>query len=184
MLFRSNEYGTVTQRYAEASSDRGRLRVGNFYTILGRGLIHRSFEVPGVILDQPGSLAAYAQARDMDGALAEFDAGPVRGRAFTGAYNGAEYSPAAEAQGVTLHQGHASAAQLVTRVYRGAELGAAYLRYSGNGVRQDELATGFASADPLRLLAVRGVSLPVYVEYAQKNGTFGEIGRASCRERV
>jgi len=104
-------YQTWTQRWAEWSDDRLRLRVGNFYTILGRGLLHRSFELPGVVLDELGVRARYAPSRDVDGVLVEGGAGPVEARAFSGRPNDGTHSPAAEEFGLERYQGQLAGGQ-------------------------------------------------------------------------
>src|SRR2546422_142330 len=98
-------YEGVTQRWADWSDGRYRLRVGNFYAILGRGLIHRSFELPGVVLDQIGIRSRYAFSREMDGALAAADVGPVSALVFSGTSNIGENSLAAEKIGIPRYTG-------------------------------------------------------------------------------
>ncbi len=170
-------YEGVTQRWAEWSDERARLRVGNFYTILGRGLIHRSFEIPGVVLDQVGIRSRYAFSREMDGALAEVDLGRVSARAFSGTANVGENSLAADRLGLSRYSGQLSGAQITGEPYPGAKLGAAYQRSSLGGAREEELGSGFLELDPLGLVGSPSASLPLYLEYAQANGDFGEWWR-------
>ena len=56
---RTNTYRVFTQRFAEAANQRLRIRAGNYYTILGRGLVQRAFELPDVVLEEPGVYARY-----------------------------------------------------------------------------------------------------------------------------
>ncbi len=172
------EYGALTRRFAEwkdGDANAGaRVRAGNFETILGRGLIHRSFEVPGVVLDPPGEDSPYAFTRDVDGVLLEGHAGPVAARALAGSPNGGVQSPAVERLGGTpRYEGSIAGGQLVYSPGRGAELGAAYLAsHVNSGVTdtRQELASGFVALDPLRALGTAGgAALPLYVEYAQSN---------------
>lgn len=176
------EYATVTQRFAEWSatgtdaSFRG--RVGNVYTILGRGLIHRSFEVPAVVLDPPGPDSRYALSRDVDGALVEGRVGWVSGRGLAGAPGGGTISPGlAEALEVDRNPGDVSGGQVEIAPRPWARAGAAYLRdvlASPGGTTDRSHGTGFIEIDPLRAFGVTGLALPVYAEYAQTDGTAGD----------
>jgi hypothetical protein len=166
-------YEGVTQRWAEWSDAGVRLRVGNFYTLLGRGLIHRSFELPGVVLDQIGIRSRYAFSREMDGALAEARAGPVSALLFSGTANTGQNSLAAEKLGLPRYLGQVSGAQIAGAIRPEARIGAAYLR-SNSGSIAEELASGFLDLEPLSVLGVKSVALPLYFEYAQADGSFDD----------
>lgn len=74
-LFRSRgkeqSYEQLAQRYLEWDNDRIRVRIGNYFTTLGRGLLLRGFELPNVIYEQRQFRKRYAYYRDLDGVLAE-----------------------------------------------------------------------------------------------------------------
>jgi hypothetical protein len=168
-------YREVTRRFAEWEEPRFRVRVGNLFTILGRGLLHRSWELPGVVLDQPGIRSRYAFSRDVDGALVEGRAGPVDLLAFGGRPNGGDFSPAAEEFGLERYRGQLSGGQAAVTPWHDVRVGAAYTRFSGgSGQRQEESGSGFLELDPLALFGVEGASLPLYGEYAQRDRSFGE----------
>ncbi len=181
-------YREVTQRYAEWSGDRLRGRVGHFYTLVGRGLIHRSWELPGVIIDQPGTRSEFAFSRDLDGVIVEGGAGPFSAHAFTGEPNDGTVSPSRD-ESFPRYVGQVSGAQGALEVWRGSRVGAGYVRtshvepFSGLS-RQDELGTGFVEADPLAMAGVSAVSLPVYAEYAQLKRSFTEWWRFERGGRV
>ncbi|NOT32000.1 MAG: hypothetical protein HOP15_16260 [Planctomycetes bacterium] len=171
-------YREISQRYAEWTEGNLRGRVGNFYTLVGRGLIHRSWELPGVVIDQPGSRSEFGFARDVDGVLVEGEAGPFSAHAFTGEPNDGTVSPSPD-EPFPRYIGQVSGAQAALDVWRGARLGAGYVRTSNvesfTGIsRQDELGTGFLEADPLALAGITAVSLPIYAEYAQLKRSFTE----------
>ena len=166
-------YEGVTQRWAEWSDAGIRLRVGNFYTLLGRGLIHRSFELPGVVLDQIGLRSRYAFSREMDGVLTEIQEGPVSALLFSGTANLGQNSLAAEKLGLPRYVGQVSGAQIAGAIRPEARLGDAYLR-SNSGSIAEELASGFVDVEPLGVLGVESVALPLYFEYAQADGSFGD----------
>jgi hypothetical protein len=168
------DYEAVTQRWAEWSDDRLRVRVGHLYTLLGRGLVHRSFELPAVVLDQPGLRSRYGASRDVDGALAEGVWGPLAGRLLAGTPNSGELSAAPENAlfGLERYTGTLAGGQLAATVWREARVGAAYLRTSNGLGTQRELGSGFVELDPLRLAGITEAALPLYVEYAQSDRTF------------
>jgi hypothetical protein len=179
------DYRALTQRWAEWSDPRLRVRVGNFYTILGRGLVHRSFELPGVVLDQPGVRSRYGPSRDVDGVLVDGRWGPVAGRAFGGTPNSGEFSAAPENElfGLERYVGTVSGGQLAATVWREARLGASYLRTSNGTATQRELGSAFVELDPLRLAGVEAVAFPFYVEYAQADRALGDAWKIRTGER-
>jgi hypothetical protein len=176
-------YREFTQRWAEWSDERVRVRAGNFYTILGRGLLHRSFELPAVVLDELGVRARYAPSRDVDGVLAEGRAGPVDARLFAGRPNGGVHSPAAEEFGLERYEGRLAGAQAGVTIWRESRIGAAYLRSMNEQGASREFGSGFAELDPARLLGIDAVAIPLYVEYAQANRDFGDFFRFRTGDR-
>jgi hypothetical protein len=163
---RMNTYRVFTQRFAEATDEHFRFRAGNFYTILGRGLVQRAFELPDVVLEEPGVYANYGFSRDLDGVLLEGDAGPFSARLLAGGPNPGTSAPV---DGPT-HSGELEGGEAALRLARGSRVGATYLRHSSDpDARQDELASGFVELDPLRLAGVTAAALPLYAEYAQLN---------------
>lgn len=170
-------YHTITQRFAEWSDQRLRLRVGNLHTILGRGLIHRSFEVPGVVLDQPGVQSRYGFTRDLDGALIEGALGPLNARLVSGQPNGGDTSPGLDPDGTQRYRGQASGGEASVRLPREARVGAAFTRFTNTGADQQVLGSGWAEADPLGIAGLRGAALPLYFEYAQQDGSLGDWWR-------
>ncbi|MEO5616620.1 MAG: hypothetical protein ABIS67_02535 [Candidatus Eisenbacteria bacterium] len=171
-------YRKVSQRFAEWTASPVRGRVGNFYTLVGRGLIHRSWELPGVVIDQPGTRSEFGFSRDVDGVLVEGEAGRFTAHAFAGEPSDGTVSPSPE-ESFPRYNGQVSGAQGAVDVWRGARLGAGYVRTSNvesftGTSRQDELGTGFVEADPLALAGITAVSLPIYAEYAQLKRSFTE----------
>lgn len=155
----TDDYRSFTQRWAEWQSDRVRVRVGDFYAILGRGLTLRAFELPGVVLDDPGSDLRRAFSHELDGVHVEAGGGPVRLVALSG-------SPGTG----SVHGGEIALGPLWA-----SRIGATYLRSaSADGSRQTEIGSGFVELDPLGAAGVAGVALPLYAEYAQGGQTFQE----------
>lgn len=170
-------YHTVTQRFAEWSDERVRVRVGNLYTLLGRGLVHRSFEVPGVVLDQPGIQSRYGFTRDLDGALIEGVLGPVSARLVSGQPNGGDTSPGIDPDGTLRYRGQSTGGEASVRLPRAARVGSTFTRFTNTGADQQALGSGFLEVDPLGIAGVRSVALPLYFEYAQQDGDLGDWAR-------
>jgi hypothetical protein len=163
---RFETYQTVTQRWAEWSGNGLRVRVGNHYAILGRGLVMRSFEVPGVVLDDPATRRRTSLSRDLDGVLLEGEWPWVEARLLSGTPGQGTAAPG---------EGTQSGGQIAVGPWRSARVGATVLRLTDpGGTRQDELGSGFVEADPFALAGVGAVALPIYAEYAQANRAFGD----------
>ena len=67
-----NGYNSLSQRYIEIREDAFRVRLGNFYNIFGNGISQRSFDLPGVILEDLGIFSRYTPTRDLNGILLEY----------------------------------------------------------------------------------------------------------------
>ena len=67
-----NGYSSLSQRYIEIREDAFRIRLGNFFSIFGNGITQRSFDLPGVILEDLGLFSRYTPTRDLDGILLEY----------------------------------------------------------------------------------------------------------------
>ena len=186
-----NEYQGLTQRYVDWSHDGVHVRVGNFYTILGRGLVQRSFELTGVVLENTAFRTRWTPSRDVDGALVDLERGRLRARLLTGSPSDGTVSLAGEQiLDRPQHRGHLSGGELAIELGRGARTGATYLR-TGGGIdpatllpRQHEAGSGFLELDPFQLLGSARAAMPVYVEYAQQDRTLGEWWRFDRRDHV
>jgi len=177
----TNTYRAFTQRFVEAASEHVAIRAGNYYTILGRGLVQRAFELPDVVLEEPGVYAKYGFSRDLDGVLVEGEAGPLSARLLAGEPNPGTSAPIDG----PVHLGSLGGGEAALTVWHGARVGATYLRHSNEpDTRQDELASGFVDLDPLRLAGVRAAALPLYAEYAQLNRSWEQWWRFSMGDRA
>jgi hypothetical protein len=167
---RLTQYERITQRWAEWRDAHVLVRAGHFHTILGHGLLHRSYELPGVVYDEPGSGTRYAASRDVDGALLELAAGPFAWRSFTGRFNDATFSPASEALGAPRYGSTLTGAQAEVRLPWNGRIGAAALRSAPGASPRRTFASGSAGVDALSPWAAAGVSLPIAFEYAREAG--------------
>ncbi len=158
-----------TQRYAEVRADGLRVRAGDFYSILGRGLTFRAFELPGVVLQDPGSRARRSFSRERDGVLAEGAWGPASVRALSSSDD----------------DGTISGGEFAADVWRGSRAGVTYVRTTNAGATLSrEAGSGFLELDPFALAGLSAVALPVYAEYAQLDRSFGEFFELRTGDRV
>lgn len=167
-------YDAITQRWAEWRDDTSRLRLGNFETILGSGLVHRSFELPGVVYDESGTRTRYAASRDVDGVLAESSMGPLAIRAFAGAPSDGTVSPASEEQGALRRAGVLQGGQAELRLPRSTRAGLTFTRFSFGDAPDLHLGSAFVAADLATASGFDGIALPFTAEFAQKGGGFLE----------
>lgn len=66
-------YTALSQKYIEYRTNQVRLRVGNFYNIFGNGIAMRSFDLPGLILEDFRTRSRYSPFRDLDGLMLQFN---------------------------------------------------------------------------------------------------------------
>ena len=62
-------YSVLSQKYIEYRTNEIRVRAGNFYNIFGNGISMRSFDLPGLILEDFGTRSRYSPFRDLDGLM-------------------------------------------------------------------------------------------------------------------
>lgn len=82
---RDRNYFQVTQKRAQYQDDHFNIRLGNFYETIGRGLLLRSYEIPGSVFEDDFYRTRYAFNQDVEGISVEFnhdffDLQLVRGR--------------------------------------------------------------------------------------------------------
>ena len=178
------DYALFTQRYASWREPYFYGRVGNFYTILGRGITHRSFELPGVVLEEPGNRSRYGPSRDLDGLLVEAGPRQLTATAFAGKPNDGTLSPGS---GADRYVGTLFGGQLKGSPTPTTHLGATYARFdvtSGATTNEREWGSGFAEVDPFAFFDAGGVAMPLYFEYATLEGSFADWWSFSTADTV
>lgn len=65
--FNDRNYFSLTQKRLQYEDDHFKLRVGNFYQTIGRGLLLRSYEIPGSVFEDSFYRTRYAFNRDQEG---------------------------------------------------------------------------------------------------------------------
>lgn len=163
------KYNEFTQRYLEYKKDWFRVRVGNYYGILGRGLIFRAFELPGVINEDDAFRIRYALSRDVDGFLAEANWNFLQLTLLRGESLDSSLPPTIEKNARSL--GLVEGGQLKLRPYYWLTVGGAYARYSQPARQSFEVGSAILglSLNPLvEKIALKDLSVDFYSEYAQK----------------
>ncbi len=61
------QYSKFQQKYIYYQGEQIEIRLGNFYETLGRGLLLRSYEIPGVVYEDLGSRQRYGFYKDVEG---------------------------------------------------------------------------------------------------------------------
>ena len=70
---RNRNYLQLTQKKLEYDGDEVRIRLGNFYETIGRGLLLRSYAIPGSVYEDEFYRTRYAFYRDLEGIAVEFN---------------------------------------------------------------------------------------------------------------
>ncbi len=140
----AQDYYQFTQRSASVGNDRFAFTAGNFYEILGRGLLLRSYEIPGTVREDVGLRVRQGFYRDVDGFLLKyqsrvFEVKALRGRPL---YNSFPPTFDREARRPSLLHG----VEASVRLLQDFTLGGAYLR-NEREERLSKYSTVFLSAN-------------------------------------
>lgn len=68
----TKSYADFVQKTLSFEHENLGLTLGNFYHIIGRGLLLRSYEIPGTVLEDIGLRTRYGFYRDMEGVMASY----------------------------------------------------------------------------------------------------------------
>ncbi len=166
-------FDEITRKYVDWRGDGLHLRVGSAYATLGRGLLFRAFELPGVVRDAVFPGAKYVDSRDLEGFVAEVDRGPFEATLLAGRPSRWPDNPyGLDEFGLSRREGHVTGGRAGLRPHRAVGLGLGYLRTEG--VVDAGLVELGAVDATLRLaplvpaLAAAGAEATLYVEYAAR----------------
>lgn len=160
-------YDEFTQKYVEWSRPDLTVRIGNSYAILGRGLLFRAFELPGVVRDAPFPRARYAESRDLDGVVVTGRRGPAEVTLLSGRPVATPDFPYSTLDFVQRRAGDLSAARVRVAAARGVRVGASYVRSDVFDFEEQGGADLELQMDRLvPVLAGAGIGLRAYAEYA------------------
>lgn len=71
--FRDRNFFSLTQKRAQYEDDHFNIRLGNFYETIGRGLLLRSYEIPGSVFEEEFYRTRYAFNQDVEGISVEYN---------------------------------------------------------------------------------------------------------------
>lgn len=163
------KYSNFTQRYLEWQKNGFMLRIGNYYGMLGRGLVFRAFELPGVVREDARNRIRYGLSRDLDGFMAEVTTSMLHVRLLRGEALDSTLPPSVDAKDRSL--GIVEGGQLMFRPVHWLALGGTYARYNLTNSSEFEAGSGIVewSLSPLmKKIEVSDVYLDFYGEFAQK----------------
>ncbi|PIV81721.1 hypothetical protein COW53_02835 [bacterium CG17_big_fil_post_rev_8_21_14_2_50_64_8] len=181
-LYRTSEagqvYENITQKYLEWSNRNLDVRVGNAYATIGRGLLFRAFELPGIVREvNTITDSKYADSRDLEGAVVKGRYGRFRIQALTG--RPMAYPDNPPGLGFLIRRdGTVSGGHIGVDVGRGVSVGSGYMRadgfvFAGDADRQ-EYGSFDLALDGSRLapaLSAAGWDVRLYAEYAGRHWT-------------
>lgn len=78
------EYNRISQKFIGYKMGNLSLRLGNFYEIIGRGLLLRSYELPGVVYEDTGTQQRYGFYKDIEGLSLRYENDYIRAKALAG----------------------------------------------------------------------------------------------------
>jgi len=170
-------YSHFAQRYLQWEKGHIKVQLGNFYTTLGRGLVLRAFELPGIIFEHRQFRRRYAYYRDIDGVLAQ---GAWNRFEFTVLYGRPLNETLPPGFDESRRNGITQGGQIRFRPTPWLTLGDAYLRAGGAnaGVRRNEMNSIFSELNFSKMLRRHGLkraSLKLYGEYARSNAKAGDF---------
>ncbi len=181
----NRNYGQFLQRSASYRRSGFEATVGNFYAIVGSGLLLHAFELPGVITESRGSRRRYQIVRDLDGVQVRYRAKRAEVLLLRGAPINSNLPPGlagVERRPAVLHAG-----SLQLKPHPHFDVGVSATRYPVG--RRQETAAAFNArwrlAPWLASLGLSGVYADLQGEYAQRDVEFArffsldrDLGRA------
>lgn len=194
-----NAWGTnrevyeITQKYARWNHKGFRFEVGNYFAILGRGLILRAFELPGVVLESQLYRLRYSPTQDLEGAYASWTGNYVEAKALIGQPALGDIPPGATTgnppQDISRREDWVSGGELSVRPISNLRIGGAGIYLKPDAQNEDEsgAVSGFADIDLSSFLSQAGLYGSFYGEYAKRQGgpkghglyLSGNVGNAS-----
>ncbi len=163
-------YKHFSQRFVEWQKGAVKVRVGNFYSTLGRGLVMRAYELPNVVFEQRQFRRRYGYYRDIDGVLFEGTWKKFEIVAFRGSPLNNAFPP--QLHNFSRRAGIVEGGQIVLRPKNWLMFGDAYSRITTSLKPQTEYNSIFSQISLNQVLRRAGVkrgSLKLYAEHARAN---------------
>ncbi|MBC8183883.1 hypothetical protein H8E88_22545 [candidate division KSB1 bacterium] len=163
------KYNKFTQRYLEWQKDWFRIRIGNFYGILGRGLVFRAFELPGVVKEDARNRMRFGLSRVADGFIAEAKTDLLEVTMLRGESLDSNLPPSIEDNNRSI--GIVEGGELKLRPLNYLSFGGTYARYTLANEKKYEVSSGILDLSIgqfLEKISLNDVIFDFYGEYAQK----------------
>lgn len=163
-------YNHISQRYIEASWRWINIRAGNAFAIIGRGILLRSFELPGFLYEDSLLRQRHGVIRDVDGWRVSFSPGAFELMAISGR----PVNPLRPPNDKSRRSGELRGGQASLRLPWNVRVGGAYLEL--RETQTVPLATRFVqfSLKPaLSAIGIRDFDADFYAEYATVQGRNG-----------
>lgn len=176
-------YEHFAQRYFEWQQGAFRVRVGNYYTTLGRGLLLRAFELPNVIFEQRQFRRRYGYYRDLDGLLIEGTWSRFEFKLLHGQPLNNIFPP--QLEGFSRRTGNVQGGQIVFRPTGWLMLGNAFARTNFKDRKQQEMNSVFTTlsfSKMLRRAGLKRASLKLYAEHARANASIDNFFSTSAKD--
>ena len=176
------KYNKFTQRYLEWQKNWFRIRVGNFYGILGRGIVFRAFELPGVVKEDSRNRIRFGLSRAVDGFITEVKTDLIQMTMLRGESMDSNLPPSMEASNRSL--GIVEGGELKIRPLNYLALGGTYVRYTLANQQKFEVGSGILDlslAQLLEKLSLNNLILDFCGEYAQKQPMWERFASTSSK---
>jgi hypothetical protein len=164
---KDKDYTEFSQRSLRYSRGNFEAAAGNFYEIIGRGLLLRSYEIPGTLLENLGQRVRYGFYRDLDGALLKYQSERLELKLLRGKPLLNTFPPSFSADLRRRHLLEAIESKL--RLVSSWTLGGAYLRDHLEGQVQKLGSVSVAGNLPH--------NIQIYSEFAQRLDRLGAKNR-------
>lgn len=161
----SEGYSTLSQKYIEYRTNQVRVRAGNFYNIFGNGISMRSFDLPGVILEDFITHSRYSPFRDLNGLMLQFNKPEYEIKLVKGTPVESTISPGT----IDRRRGSVEGAEGTFKAFEAIDFGASYIHIIPEQGMDNELYSfsGRLNSDWLHSnIAVEDLYIDLEVEYS------------------
>lgn len=165
---RNTSYIHLAQRSLSWKSSGWAMQAGNFYTTLGRGLLLRAYELPGVIFEQRQFRRRYSYYRDIDGAILRYNGKRLETQLFWGSVLDNTFPP--DLEGIDRRPNEITGGQFRLHTGLGLKAGMAAMQQkhvSGSEEMFHTLMAEWSLRSWLRKWGLKSTHIAFYAEHAQ-----------------
>lgn len=165
---RDASYIHLAQRSLSWEKSGWTVQAGHFYTTLGRGLLLRAYELPGVIFEQRQFRRRYSYYRDIDGAMVRYRGKRLETQLFRGSVLDNTFPP--ELEGIDRRPNEITGGQFRLNAGQGLKAGIAAMQQkhvSGSKTLYHSLMAEWSLRSWLRKWGMKSTHIAFYAEHAQ-----------------